>query len=68
MSVMTIQNDESSRVTYQTREAAQSLVNCIPLLDGFQDGFQAAATIFKGRYSIAVYDYYLRQVGWVCHG
>mgnify|MGYP005625017435 FL=1 len=68
MSVMAIQNDESSRVTYRTREAAQSLVNCIPFLDGFQDGFQAVATISKGRYSIAVYDPYLRKVGWVCYG
>lgn len=64
---MKIRNDEPSRVTYETVEAAESLVGCVPFLEGFEEGFQAAVQILGESFSVAVYDTHLKRVGWVCH-
>lgn len=54
-------------VTYETHEAAQSLRNCLWILEGYEHGFQGVVEQRDNEYVLAVYDTYLRPVGYVCH-
>ena len=63
---MFIRDYEEGIVTYETYESAVSLRNCLPLLEGYEEGFQGLPESRDGKYALAIYDRNLIKVGWVC--
>jgi hypothetical protein len=67
---MRVTTDKSEAVGFHFEHSAKLLAQNGFLMEleceGFHEGFQARVEILEGLWSVAIYDAYLREVGFLC--
>ena len=67
---MRVTTDKSEAVGFHYEHSAKHLAQDGFLMEleveGFYDGFQSRVEILDGLWTVAIYDAYLREMGWLC--